>query len=84
LKLLKDKIGPENFRILSGDMRETSIGSHTAWSSDIVELMKDWELVKRTYAGQEDQERWIALSGRLRDLNMPERGVRNGKVRISG
>jgi hypothetical protein len=46
--------------------------------------MEDWEMEKRRYKGQADLEKLFYLPRSLHHLEIPERGVTEGTVRITG
>ncbi|OCT45382.1 Hsp70 family protein [Cladophialophora carrionii] len=84
LRVLWNKLGAQNYEALAGGTLETSIGSHSARSPELSEIMEDWEAEKRHYRGQTDHERDFYLPRRLHHLEIPQRGVTNGQVRITG
>ncbi|ETI21666.1 hypothetical protein G647_08013 [Cladophialophora carrionii CBS 160.54] len=84
LQVLFNKLGAQNYEALAGGTLETSIGSHSARSPELSEIMVDWEMEKRSYRGQADHEKDFYLPRRLHHLEIPERGVTDGRVRITG
>lgn len=84
LGILRQKVGARDFQKLTREILESSIGSHTAWSPDLSEIMRQWELAKRTFAGEQHYERFIRLPRSLAHLNIPDHGVSDGELRITG
>ena len=84
LKLLKEKFDPRDFKRLNEGILESSIGGHTAWNAELGEIMKEWELEKRNFAGEEDHVARIQLPMNLRDIERPDRGITGGQLRITG
>lgn len=84
LNIIRRMIGPRDFRSLTHENLESSIGSHTAYGPDLSDIMRQWELAKENFAGEDRYERFIRLPRSLAHLNVPDRGVTNGELRITG
>jgi hypothetical protein len=84
LDMFRTKVGLANFRNLTRGTLETTVGSHTALSRELYDLLKAWEPVKRDFTGEAQYERFIMLPRSLAHLELPDKGISEGELRVTG
>ena len=81
---LKDKLGPTKFKILVPITPEHDVGSHTIVHEDLEKVLAEFEIVKESFDGHvPDEHNQITLPFGLRQLEIQEQGIMDGKVLIT-
>jgi len=83
---LRNKLGPINFRSLTGGFPELDIGSHYATGPPGLQfLMQAFENIREQFIGPDDQtDAFLGLPEPLNRLHDPARSIDNGELRITG
>lgn len=84
-KWLRNKLGPDIFKSLTGKFPEWDIGSHYAVGPDLQRLMQEFENIRERFISPDDQaDEYLNLPEPFNLLDDPARGISRGELRITG
>lgn len=83
MKIVLDRLGPSNSERLRQEIPEGAIGGHDAFGPSLSDLLEQLQHIKENFDGSENFERLLPLPHMLADLDIPERGIFGGEMRLT-